>query len=136
MERPHPPALGSLVLAGLDGHRERHAARLRVRRRAGERTPPFDFTILGTAVARYHLPELTLQGVTNLPAQQAPDVPYGGGQIPWGIRSVRVADGTVYLYGTTKRAGRRVGRPGAVRAGHGPERMGVRHWAARAARLE
>jgi hypothetical protein len=70
----------------------------------GGGTPPFNFTIHGTAVARYHLPELTLQGVTNLPEQQAPDVPYGGGQIPWGIRSVRVADGTVYLYGTTKRS--------------------------------
>ena len=70
----------------------------------GNGTPPFDFTIHGTAVARYHLPDLTLQGVTNLPVQHAPQPLYGGGQIPWGIRSVRVTDGTVYLYGTTKRS--------------------------------
>lgn len=48
--------------------------------------------------------DLTLQGVTNLPGQQAPKVPYGDGPIPWGVRSERVDDGTVYLYGTTKRA--------------------------------
>jgi hypothetical protein len=70
----------------------------------GSGTPPFDFTIHGTAVARYSLPSLTLQGVTNLPEQHAPETLYGGGQIPWGIRSVRVDDGTVYLYGTTKRS--------------------------------
>jgi hypothetical protein len=66
--------------------------------------PGFDFTTYGTAVARYHLPDLALQSVTNLPTHNAPQVPYGGDQIPWGIRSVRVADGTVYLYGTTKRS--------------------------------
>ena len=71
----------------------------------GSDPPPFNFTVRGTAVARYHLPDLTLQGVTNLPVQNAPQVPYDGGQIPWGIRSVRVADGTVYLYGTTRRSG-------------------------------
>jgi hypothetical protein len=70
----------------------------------GSGDPGFDFTIFGTAVARYHLPDLQLLGVTNLPVQDAPQQPYGGGAIPWGIRSVD-ADGTVYLYGTTKRSG-------------------------------
>ena len=70
----------------------------------GSGTPPFNFAVHGTAVAKYHLPDLTLQGVTNLPVQNAPQAPYGGEPIPWGIRSVRVTDGTVYLYGTTKRS--------------------------------
>jgi hypothetical protein len=55
-------------------------------------------------VAKYHLPDLMFQGVTNLPAQNVPQTPYGGGPVPWGIRSVRATDGTVYLYGTTKRS--------------------------------
>ena len=70
----------------------------------GNDPAPFNFTVHGTAVARFHLPDLTLQGVTNLPVENAPQTPYGGGQIPWGIRSVRVTDGTVYLYGMTKRS--------------------------------
>ena len=70
----------------------------------GSNPPPFNFTVHGTAVVRYHLPDLALQGVTNLPVQNAPQVPYNGGLIPWGIRSVRAADGNVYLYGTTRRS--------------------------------
>jgi len=67
--------------------------------------PGFDFTIHGTTVLRYHLPDLAFQGATNLPVQAPPTaVPsYGSEPIPWGIRSVDV-DGTVYLYGTTRRS--------------------------------
>jgi hypothetical protein len=66
--------------------------------------PGFDFTIHGTTLLRYHLPDLAFQGATNLPVQQPPTaVPYGSDPIPWGIRSVDVG-GTVYLYGTTKRS--------------------------------
>lgn len=70
----------------------------------GSGTPPFNFTVHGTAVIRYHLPDLAFQDVTNLPVQNAPQIPYNGGLIPWGIRSVRADDGNVYLYGTTKRS--------------------------------
>jgi hypothetical protein len=67
--------------------------------------PGFDFTIFGTTVLQYHLPDLAFQGATPLPVQKPPTaVPsYGNDPIPWGIRSVDVG-GTVYLYGTTKRS--------------------------------
>lgn len=62
----------------------------------------FDFTIFGTAVLRYHLPDLSFQNATNLPFPQPPPTgTYGSDHIPWGIRSVDVG-GTVYLYGMTK----------------------------------
>jgi hypothetical protein len=70
----------------------------------GSGPPGFDFTIFGTAILSYHLPDLAFQGATNLPVRQPPtSVPYGSDPIPWGIRSVDVG-GTVYLYGTTKRS--------------------------------
>jgi len=67
--------------------------------------PGFDFTVFGTTVLQYHLPDLAFQGATPLPVQPPPTaVPsYGSDPIPWGIRSVDVG-GTVYLYGTTKRS--------------------------------
>jgi len=70
----------------------------------GNDPPPFNFTVLGTAVVRYSLPGLARQSMTNLPVQHAPSLVYNGGLIPWGIRSVRAADGSVYIYGTTKRS--------------------------------
>jgi hypothetical protein len=69
----------------------------------GSDPPPFNFSIVRTTVIRYSLPNLSLQDVTNLPVQNALPEPYKGGQIYWGIRSVDV-DGTVYLYGTTRRS--------------------------------
>ncbi len=62
----------------------------------------FDWTILGTTVARYNLPDMTFQSATNLPVQNSPAL-YGGDAIPWGIRTVDVG-GTVYMYGATRRS--------------------------------
>jgi hypothetical protein len=61
----------------------------------------FDFAIDGAAVATNQLPSLQLisgpdpMPLTTAPKRRRPD--------PWGIRSfLNPADGTVYLYGTTK----------------------------------
>lgn len=70
----------------------------------GSRAPPFNFTIHGTAVIKYNLRDLALQSATNLPVNNAPRPVYNGGLIPWGIRCLRSADGTVNLYGRTKRS--------------------------------
>ena len=63
----------------------------------------FDWNVLGTTVAQYHLPDLSFQGATNLPVQTPTPMVYGGQAIPWGIRTVDVG-GVVYLYGATRRS--------------------------------
>lgn len=69
--------------------------------------PGFDWRVVGIAVARFELPSLQPLGPpTDLPVNATPQDPYGGGAVPFGIRSfLDPADGTVYLYGTTRRQG-------------------------------
>jgi hypothetical protein len=64
--------------------------------------PGFDWRVVGTAFARYSLPNLQLiGGPTALPGNPDPSEPHDA--VPWGIRSfLNPADGKVYLYGTTK----------------------------------
>jgi hypothetical protein len=68
---------------------------------------PYDFAITGMSVTRFALPSLQLtKGPTDLTVNHAPQTPYKGGIVPWGIRSFYNADDSnVYLYGTTKRTG-------------------------------
>jgi hypothetical protein len=68
---------------------------------------PYDWDITGTSVTRFSLPSLQrTAGPTDVHVDHAPQNPYKGGIVPWGIRSFyNAADGNVYLYGTTKRTG-------------------------------
>jgi hypothetical protein len=62
--------------------------------------PGFDWRVVGYSVARFSLPTLQPIGSpVDLPQNHAPN---GGEPVPWGMRSYRATDGTLYLYGTTK----------------------------------
>jgi hypothetical protein len=55
--------------------------------------PGFGFTVDGTAVATFHLPDLTFRHLTALPFAET-------ARVPWGSGSTRIGD-TVYVYGST-----------------------------------
>jgi hypothetical protein len=59
----------------------------------------FGFCVDGAAFTRFSLPSLQrIEGPTPMPLNHAEN---GGEAVPWGVRSI-LADGKVYLYGTTK----------------------------------
>jgi hypothetical protein len=55
--------------------------------------PGFDFEVVGSTIATFHLPDLTFRRLTPLPFTE----PAG---VPWGNGAVRIDD-TVYVYGST-----------------------------------
>ena len=127
VDRPHHCAVRTVVLAGLDRHRERHPARRRVLVGPGSGTPrstsrstapPSPATTCPARIPGRHEPAGAECAAGHL--QRWPD-PVGH---PLGARRRRQRVPLRDDEAVQPRPRGRVGRPGAVRAGHEPERVG------------